>query len=55
MEVRVSDLINVMKRRNPEQRIAMYVDSEDTAVIEIKLVEWKKWQKFIKRERLNFS
>jgi len=50
----VYDFIAVMKTRNPEHPVEIAVD-DNTATIEIKLLDWKKWEKFIKKSRVTFS
>jgi len=54
-QMRVRDMIVAMKTRNPEEYICMSIDENGDAIVEIKLVDWKRTKKVLEKARLDFS
>lgn len=54
MQMLVRDMIAALQTRDPELPVSMFVDQNGDAVIEIKLLNWKRTQKVLEKARLNF-
>ena len=54
MQMLVRDMIAAMQTRNPEEPVTMSIDRNGDAIVEIKLINWKRTKKVLEKARLIF-